>query len=136
MPKTSAPGPTPGAFYAYRIFDVRDGKPCTLFHGLHGSRTLCTNCWLSAELKLVTNPGKKGKGRKFISGFHVVPKKRDCEHYTARFKNMTNRVVCRVIVKSLRIKPGSEVKLADEMKIKESDWQTALANKSRPKPAT
>lgn len=25
---------------AYRTFEVRDGLPCTLFHGLDGSRTL------------------------------------------------------------------------------------------------
>lgn len=110
---------------AYRLLRVRDGKPCTLFHGYKGSRTLPLDTRLLAEEGFVTNPGKKSNGAVFLSGWHVLPAKHLCEDYLRRFKNKDDIVVCRVLVAAVRQKPRSEVSLARYMKITTEDWNDA-----------
>lgn len=110
---------------AWRLLRVRDGKPCTLFHGYRGSRTLPVNRLLKAEEKDVRNPGKK-TGPTFLSGWHVLPSKQQCDEYLKRFKAKDDIVVCRVEVSGLRLKPRSMVTLANTMCIREQDWEAAL----------
>lgn len=110
---------------AWRLLRVRDGQPCTLFHGWQGSRTLPMDYVLTAERKDVRNPGKK-KGPTFLSGWHVLMSKEECVEYLKRFKAKDDIVVCRVDVHGLRPKPRSKVTLAREMRIWEADWEAAL----------
>ena len=110
---------------AWRLLRVRDGKPCTLFHGYRGSRTLPVNRILVAEEKQVRNPGKK-KGPTYTSGWHVLPSKKACTEYLTRFKAKDDIVVCRVEVFGVRQKPRSKVDLASGMCIREEDWEAAL----------
>lgn len=111
---------------AYRLLRVRNGKPCTLFHGYHGSRELPQDKWLRAVKRQVWNPGKKGKSPGFTSGWHILPSKEECVDYLKRFTAKDDIVVCRVEVKVLREKPRSKVTLCDHMKINSIDWATAL----------
>lgn len=110
---------------AWRLLRVRNGEPCTLFHGYRGSRTLPLNQILVAEEKDVRNPGKK-KGPTFRSGWHVLMSKQECDEYLKRFKAKDDIVVCRVSVSGLREKPRSKVTLAHLMCILEEDWEAAL----------
>jgi hypothetical protein len=111
---------------AYRIFEERDGQPCTLFHGIDGTRTLPIGRWVNAIVKPVTNPGKKDEGQLFMSGFHVCRARRDVVQYLTRFKQNRRLVVCRVETGSLRPKAGSKILLANRMRINKSDWKRAL----------
>ena len=111
---------------AYRLLRVKDGKPHTLFHGFHGSRCLPQDKLLRAVERQVWNPGKKGKSPGFISGWHVLPTKKQCVKYLERFTAKDDIVVCRVIVAQPRYKPRSKVFLARYMKIDSLDWATAL----------
>lgn len=113
-----------GYVEAWRLFDRRGNDPCTLFHGVNGSRVLPLNASIAAVKRMVTNPGKKGSGRQFMAGFHVCPTRQECVDYLKRFKR--DRIVCRVLVKGLRDKPGSKIKLADHMIIIGMDWHHAL----------
>ena len=110
---------------AYRVFRTsRYGGPTTLFHGWWGSRALPLDEELGAEKRLVTNPGKSG-GRRFTSGWHVVPERKDIAYYIRRFKHPEDLVVCKVYVGGVREKPGSRVLLADTMLIDSKDWRNA-----------
>jgi hypothetical protein len=113
---------------AYRVFRIsREGRPQTLFHGWWGSRTLLLDVDLEAQVRPVTNPGKKGKGRVFQSGWHVVTETEALWKYLRRFKRTDDLVVCRVRVDGVRQKPGSGVLLADTMVIHSYDWSKACS---------
>lgn len=109
---------------AYRIFECKDNKPHTLFHGYEGSRSLPLNKWLKAINKPVTNPGG---GKVFTSGFHVCLSCDDILSYIKRFTSNRKYVICKVKVKQTRPKPGSKVTLADKMYIDSTDWEKAYA---------
>jgi hypothetical protein len=111
---------------AYRLLRVKDGKPCTLFHGFHGSRVLTQDKLLKAVEHHVWNPGKKGKSPGFVSGWHVLPTKQECVDYLERFTAKDDIVVCRVLIAVSREKPRSKVYLARYMKIDSFDWAIAL----------
>jgi len=67
---------------AYKIVEVVNGEIKTLFHGLNGSRTIPTGEWLKADMKMV----KDGTSNTtYLSGWHVLPTKKDCEDYMKRF---------------------------------------------------
>jgi len=53
----------------YKIFDIRDRKPCTLFHGIDGSRTMPLDTWIEADIKQVKDGTSKTS---YESGFHVL----------------------------------------------------------------
>jgi hypothetical protein len=111
---------------AYRLLRVKNGKPHTLFHGFHGSRELTQDKVLRAVERPVYNPGKKHTGKSFISGWHVLPTKEECVDYLARFKDLSDLVVCRVWIGLPREKPRSKVHLCRYLKIDSLDWATAL----------
>jgi len=113
---------------AYRIFERRNGQPCTLFHGLGGSRTLPIDTWLDAERKQVSNPGKRSRGLTFMSGFHCCRTEAEAYEYACRFKpGKRDLVICRVLVDGVREKPRAraEVLLADRMMVTAKDWADA-----------
>ena len=111
---------------AYRLLRVKNGEPHTLFHGYHGSRLLKRDTILEAEEKQAWNPGKRGKSPGFISGWHVLTTKEQCEKYLTRFTAKADIVVCRVMVAVPRRKPRSKVFLVRYMKIQSDDWDNAL----------
>ena len=95
---------------AYRIVEVRNGRPCTLFHGWHGSRQLPTNRWLEAEVKVVRDGGQ---GPSYKSGFHVC-----------RTREVAERLLVIVEVKARGLRPkrtNSQVALATKMLIPDID---------------
>lgn len=111
---------------AYRVFRRTKGsKPAVLFHGINGKREVPLDTIITAKRRWVQNPGKKGVGRRFISGFHVVPTFEAMGPYLKRFKHPEELVVCRVWVDGFRDKPGSKVKLANSMFVFFSDWNLA-----------
>jgi hypothetical protein len=109
---------------AYRIVEIKNNRPHSLFHGRpcpvtqahnHGrSRQLKTNAWLKAERKLV----RDGTGPWYESGFNVILDRDDCEEYLGRFYAPRILQVVQIRVRGeLRKKEHSRspVMLADEM---------------------
>ena len=109
---------------AWRLLRVKNANPWTLFHGFHGSRQLPYDKELRAVESQVWNPGKKEKGPGFISGWHVILDRDECNEYLKRFTDKTDLVVAKVHVANLRPKPRatSNVHLARYMKIDAFDW--------------
>jgi len=109
---------------AWRLLRVKNADPWTLFHGFHGSRRLPYNKELRAIETQVWNPGKKGQGPGFISGWHVILDRDECIDYLKRFTDKSDLIVAKVYVARLRKKPRatSNVHLARYMKIDAWDW--------------
>ena len=102
---------------AYRIVEMRYGAPCTLFHGLPGtkrSRRIPLDTWLAAEKKPVSY-GRSSPT--MISGFNVLMDRKECEDYLSRFTADRKLLVVEILVRGLREKPNanSPVFLADWM---------------------
>ena len=119
---------------AWRLLRVKDGRPHTLFHGFHGSRCLQQDKLLRAVERQVWNPGKKRRGGPgFMSGWHVLLDKEECEEYLERFTNCHDIVVTRVLVSGARPKPRatSNVHLARYMKIDSLDWAKVLESSGK-----
>ena len=70
--------------------DEKTGDYKTLFHGLNGSRTLSKNVWLKAVEKMVGDGTSKTR---YLSGFHILKTKEECEEYLTYFKTEKNRVI-------------------------------------------
>lgn len=105
----------------YRILQIRDGLPTTLFHGVDGSRTLPFSTWMEAEVKEVHDGSG---GTTYKSGFHVMDEERAAIEYLKRFKKERPLVVCEVFAKDLWEKShaDAEVKLARSMRIEPMHW--------------
>ena len=108
---------------AYRIVEIKNGIPHTLFHGipLNGTRTrkIPIGTWIKAEEKEVSY----GKGSKpMISGFNVLLDRTLCEEYLTRFTGERELRVVEVLVRDLRPKPRaqSHVFLAKAMLLPET----------------
>ena len=113
---------------AYKIFDLKDGMPCTLFHGVNGSRRLPLDRWLTAERKMVRDGS--GQGR-YVSGFHAYESMEDVRAWAKGAKNLDNRVVAQVGVRGCRSKPRAvrTTILADRLRITSDDWGRRVALK-------
>ena len=99
----------------YKIV-LREGERIrTLFHGIHGSRTLDYDNWICACLKLV----KDGANMKpYLSGIHVFKDKDSATEYLGRFRTIKDRIVIRCYARGLRVKPTNpNVFLASEILI-------------------
>lgn len=102
---------------AYRIVEIKNGKPHTLFHGLPGakrSRGAPTDVWVKAEVK----PVSYGRNSPYFeSGFNVLLDRHLCEDYLKRFTANRELKIVEVLVKGIREKPfaASPVFLADWM---------------------
>lgn len=108
---------------------VKHGRPHTLFHGFHGSRELVQDKTLRAVERDVWNPGKRSTGvPPFLSGWHVLFDKGECEEYLKRFTAKDDIVVTRVLVAGTRPKPRatSNVHLARYMMVDSLDWANTL----------
>lgn len=113
----------------YRMFEVKDGEPHTLFHGVEGSRRLSLDQWIIAEQKQV----RDGRGKTYYeSGFHVFEDLNALPKFLARFKYLDQRVICKVLVdtsKGLWDKAHSpfDIKLAKAMFIPEKEWDLRIS---------
>lgn len=76
----------------YRIVEVdKEGNYKTLFHGFGEKhrRILPINLWLKADERMVDDGGTE-----YLSGFHVLKKRKDCEKYLERFtKKRTLKII-------------------------------------------
>lgn len=102
-------------------------RPCTLFHGLLGSKTLPMSLWLKAERKVALQSGAKYT---FETGFHLLSTEGEAIEYRKQFKDPTDLVICRVWAGGLRRKPRArnEVWLADWMYIETDEWFRSMDN--------
>ena len=111
----------------YRILEDRNGKPATLFHGLNGSRTLPLDEWVEAVVKDV-HDGSKQKAKKYRSGFHVIPTKKEADaFFDFSFRKKEDRYVVAVLVDEDagiwdKSHSPSNVWLAKRMKITSRSW--------------
>ena len=98
----------------YRIMEIKDGDPLTLFHGVGGSRRVKEGEWIVAEKKSVYDGSA---GTPYISGFHCLPSVEACEAYMNRFTADRELGIFRIEAEGLRPKTHSPapVWLADEM---------------------
>lgn len=110
----------------YKIFDVKDDSPHTLFHGVKGSRRLSIGRWLTAERKMV----RDGSGQnRYISGFHAYETMEDVKAWVKGARNLAGRVVSKVQVRGCRNKPRAVRRtiLAYRMRIDQGDWDNRIS---------
>jgi hypothetical protein len=108
----------------YRILQIRNGHPTTLFHGVDGSRTLPVGQWIQAEVEEVFDGSG---GTTYQSGFHLMPTREGAVEYLRQFDRARPLVVCEVEARNTWEKSHSlsEVLLAEEMKIGALNWLMA-----------
>ena len=113
--------------YAWKIFDIADATPKTLFHAVRGSRRLAVGKWILAEQKMVDD-----NGRKYLSGFHLYRSLADVRHWVERAKNLEGRVVCVVAFKGRRTKVHAKLPtiLADAILIEPKAWEKRVSLKT------
>jgi len=111
---------------AYRIIEVRENNPYTLFHAVSNcgkySRKIPVDTWLRADNKIVTDGSSQTK---YLSGFNILMNLDRMEDYTKRFSKPRDLRIIEILVKnSLRPKEHSRSKvwLADWMYVP-SNWQ-------------
>ena len=102
----------------YRLCEVKQGVPHTLFHGVLGKRSLTVGVWIHADRKLVHDGTN---GTKYISGFHCLPTIDDCREYQRQFTADRELGIYRIIARECRPKSHSRslVYLAEWMKLQE-----------------
>lgn len=102
----------------YKLIDIRDGEPCTLFHGIDGSRTMPTDEWVKAVKKPVSDGSSSTT---YTSGLHVLETRQQALDYLEKFKYTSQKGIATCYCRGLRPKEHSRdnVWLADEMKILE-----------------
>jgi len=76
--------------------DKKTGNYKTLFHGINGSRTMQKDIWLKAVEKMVKDGTSKTS---YLSGFHILRSKEECEEYLKYFKSEVNRVIVPCLAK-------------------------------------
>jgi len=110
---------------AYKIFDVKDDMPHTLFHGVNGSRRLQLDQRMFAENKKV----RDGSGKRWYkSGFHAYVHLKDAAQWARGAKNLDNRVAVKVSVTKCRYKPNAvrPTLLAATMCVYSKDWKNRI----------
>lgn len=102
----------------YRIMEVKNGSPYTLFHGVNGSRKVPVGEWITAEKKTVHDGTN---GTPYTSGFHCLPLPCQCLLYKQKFSAPRELGIYKIETKGLRTKHHSrdDVYLADHMYVKE-----------------
>lgn len=109
----------------YKIVDLKDGKPKTLFHGHTSGRFLPFGKWLEAEIKEVSDGSR---GTPYMSGFHILPSVSDCLNYLRKFKNMAPKAIveCDAIIIWSKRHSRNPVFLAKYINIRKIVWKTAV----------
>ena len=126
--------------YAWKIFDIKNGNPCTLYHGYNPSdvygkpngkrntRNVLLGTWLIAENKMVSDGSG---GRLYHAGFHVLTDLVDCVKYLRRFKKLSTKAICKVRIDGIFKKPDSVegVYLVDNLRLDSWDWEKRFTPK-------
>lgn len=109
---------------AYRLFQIRDGQPTTLFHGVDRDRTMPIGEWIEAEVETVFDGTD---GTRYQSGFHVLPSYEGVVSYLRQFRKGRPLLVCRVEVQDTWEKSHSpsDVLLSRWMKVEPTAWVEA-----------
>ena len=68
----------------YRICEIKNNEPHTLFHGISGSRKMQMNTWLTADIKPVRD-GSRNKAKLYQSGFHTLLTLDECRKFLNKF---------------------------------------------------
>ena len=112
---------------AFRLFEVRDGLPTTLFHGVDRDRTMPMGKWIEAEVEPVHDGTD---GTTYQSGFHVAKTKEVMTEYLGRFEKERPLVICPVTVEDVWEKSHSpaDVLLARWMHISPIAWAEGTFN--------
>ena len=103
---------------AYRIVEIKNGKPHSLFHSINGSlrgREIPMGRWIRAA-----NRYSSDGGAKYTTGFHVFLNQHDAVRYFTRaFRKHEGRQVIECEVRDIRPKDNSPhpIFLADWMKV-------------------
>jgi hypothetical protein len=97
----------------FRLIAIENGKIKTLFHGVNGSRIIPQDTWMIAQKKIVSDGGTK-----YVSGFHVLKTRAECEKYLNKFTRK-NIYVVSILAQNLRPKlhSSSPVFLAERIKL-------------------
>lgn len=109
----------------YKIVDLEDGKPKTLFHGYNGERSIPFNKWIQAEVKTVSDGSR---GTPYLSGFHILRTVDDCLKYLEKFQNMAPKAIVKCNARSIWPKRHSRdpVFLAKYINVKEIVWKATV----------
>jgi hypothetical protein len=100
---------------AWRLFEIKDNQPHTLFHGVDGSRRLQVGKWYDADVRLVYDGSNR---REYLSGFHVFADEHTANRYHQRFTAPRDIRVLEIEVERVRPKPtNGDVLLAERMRI-------------------
>lgn len=101
----------------YRIVEIKNGQPYSLFHGTRGSRLLPIGEWITAEFMPARDGGGQPKD-KYLSGFHVLLSLEDALRYLKRFRQPRNLIVIACDADGIRQKGTSKgIWLANQIKI-------------------
>jgi len=73
----------------YKIVEIKNGIPYTLFHGIDGSRKLPVNEPITADVKRVNDNGKTD----YTSGWHFFLDLEKAIEYAKRFKKVKDRFI-------------------------------------------
>ena len=88
--------------------DFDKGEVKTLFHGLHGSKTVPRFEWLDAVIKEDAYDGGGEGGfttsKKYRSGWHVLETREQALSYLSKFKNLDSKVIVKVTTEGERWK--------------------------------
>lgn len=84
--------------HGYKIFEKKDGKLLTLFHGNFGSRVLPIGEWITCQIR---ENAKDGTSKHtYRSGFHIIPTLDETMAYLQRFKAPRELVIAEVLYPS------------------------------------
>jgi len=88
----------------YRIFEIKNSYPHTLFHGVEGRRELIKNRWYMAKEKMVSDGSN---GTSYLSGFHCLPTVEECRECLKIFTSERELGIYSIIARGLRKKEHS-----------------------------
>lgn len=97
----------------YKIVEIINGVPYSLFHGNYGSREIPVNEPVTADIKLVDDGGKK-----YMSGWHFFCDKEIAKRYIKKYKKLDDRYLIECFFYGVREKEtNQDVLLAKEIYI-------------------
>lgn len=111
---------------AWRIVEIKNNKPHSLFHGTNKSREIKLDQWNKANIKMVQD-GSGQQKKKYLSGWHVLETEEQASQFFEKmFRIKTNRRIIKCKVRG-NIRPkhsdgrGQPCILADEIYISSRD---------------
>lgn len=111
-----------GAITCYRIVEVKNGQPLSLFHGTNKSRVLPLGEWVDADVKVVCDGSR---GTRYVSGFHVFLTLEEAQDFFSKmFRRRENRRIVRCEAAGLirpKVHARGVVYLADRIRVTSLD---------------